>query len=370
LVGIAIDGATGYGRAVMRGVMRYANLQRRWLIHEEFRPMSSLSNRWPRCDGAVAAGTSAATFEHIRRRSRHVVHCSSSGDPSQTPIVCLDDVAAGELAANHLLDCRLENFGFLGWGSPPTSANRAHGFVTALQRRGFSCNTCSVDWRKPNWRKLSQWVRALPKPIGVMAVDDTTAHDLAAACLEANIAVPDRVAIIGVNNDDLLCESAWPPLSSVEGDFSRIGYAAAGILDRLLNGETLRREERVVRLPPLGVVARLSTDVLAVDEPNVADAVRYIREHACDPCAVGDVLRHVPVARRWLERQFVQKLGRTPHDEIMRVRMEAARRLLLQINLSIPDVAARCGFSAVSNFGRAFAQAYAATPGAYRRASR
>lgn len=354
----------------MRGVMRYANLQRRWLIHEEFRAMSAPPKAWPRCDGAIAGGTSSAAFRHIRKRSRHVVHCSSSGDPDQTPVVCLDDVAAGELAANHLMDCRLEHFGFIGWGSPPTSANRARGFVEALGRRGFSCNICSVDWRRPQWQRLIQWVRDLPKPVGIMAVDDTTAHDLAAACLEANLAVPDRVAIIGVNNDDLLCESAWPPLSSVEGDFSRIGYSAARILDRLLEGQTLRPEERLIRLPPLGVVPRLSTDVLAVDEPNVADAVRYIREHACNPCTVGDVLRHVPVARRWLERQFVQKLGRTPHDEIMRVRMESARRLLLQANLSIPDVAERCGFSAVSNFGRAFAQAYANTPGAFRRASR
>src|SRR5581483_3121436 len=150
-------------------------------------------------------------------------------------------------------------------------------------------------------------------------------RDLAAACREADIAVPEHVAIIGVNNDDLLCESAWPPLSSVEADFSRVGYAAARILDRLLTGESLAPEERVVLVPPLGVVKRQSTSTLAISDPNLAAAVRYVREHACDPCTVGDVLREVPVGRRWLERQFTVQLGRSPHDEIARVRIETAQ---------------------------------------------
>jgi LacI family transcriptional regulator len=202
-----------------------------------------------------------------------------------------------------------------------------------------------------------------------MAVDDSAAHDLAAACLKAGIGVPDHVAIMGVNNDDLLCDSAWPPLSSVDCDYSRVGYIAAGMLDRLLKDEKLPKAEREVRLAPLGVVRRQSTDLLAVDEPEVADAVRYIREHACDPCSVGDVLRHVPVGRRWLERQFMKKLGRNPHDEIMRVRIETAKRLLLQPELTLPDIAERCGFAANQNLGRAFRDATGVTPGVYRRAA-
>jgi len=211
------------------------------------------------------------------------------------------------------------------------------------------------------------WLRELPKPIGIMAFDDAAAHDLAAACLDADIGVPEHVAIIGVNNDDLLCESAWPPLSSIEADFSRMGYVAAKHLDAILRGEKLAPELRFVKLPPLGVVQRQSTDVLAVDDPNLADALRFIREHACDPCGIDDVLRHVPVGRRWLERQFLKTLGRSPHAEITRVRIEAAQRLLLQPELRLPEIAERCGFSVMQTFTRAFRINAKITPAAYRR---
>src|SRR5256885_11835243 len=117
---------------------------------------------------------------------------------------------------------------------------------------------------------LIDWLRRLPKPVGILALDDTNAHDVAEACLEAGISVPEHVAIVGVNNDDLLCESAWPPLSSINADFSRMGFAAAQLLDRLMAGAKLRPEETKTRLPPLGVVQRQSTSVLAIQDENLA----------------------------------------------------------------------------------------------------
>jgi LacI family transcriptional regulator len=170
-----------------------------------------------------------------------------------------------------------------------------------------------------------------------------------------------------VNNDDLLCESAWPPLSSVEVDYSRMGYLAARHMDEMLNGKRMKRSQQYVLLPPLEVVQRQSTDVLAVNNADVAEAIRYIREHACRPCTVPDVLNHVPVGRRWLERQFNSTLGRTPHDEIIRVRIDAAQRLLLQPEISLDEIAARCGFSAYQNFIRTFRHVAGITPAAYRR---
>lgn len=199
-----------------------------------------------------------------------------------------------------------------------------------------------------------------------MASEDGVAHDLAAACQEAGIAVPDQVAIIGVDNDDLLCEAGWPPLSSIESDFARMGFQAAALLDRLLRGEKLAAEDCVIRLPPIGVVQRVSTSVLAVKDPALAEAVRFIREHACDPCSVDDVLREVAVGRRWLERQFVAQLGRTPHEEIVRVRIDNAKRLLVRPEFGVVHVAERCGFSKVQ-FMRAFRQLMGTTPAVYRR---
>jgi LacI family transcriptional regulator len=306
-----------------------------------------------------------------------VITCSGGGDPKLSPVVSLDDEAAGALAAQHLIDCRLERFAFYTPASiaAHVARGRLAGFRRIIEARGWECFVSPVPFpsevdrlTQVHWPKLMEWLRQLPKPIGIFAGEDGLAHDLAGACLAADVGVPDHVAIIGVNNDDLLCEGAWPSLSSVEADFTRVGYHAAMLLDRMLNGQRLNEADRVARLPPLGVVQRVSTSLLAVSEPALADAIRFIREHACDPCSVDDVLREVPVGRRWLERQFVSQLGRTPHDEIIRVRIETAKRLLLQPELSVRLVGERCGFSRVQ-FGRAFRQVTGMTAAAYRRST-
>lgn len=377
LVGVFVDGVSTYGRSILRGVMRFANLQRRWVLHEDLWAAAESTRQLPGCDGAIYAGIGVAGLDVVRQRCRHVIACSGSADPALTPVVSLDDHAVGAMAARHLMDCQLERFAF--YGQTPgnvLAGKRLAGFCAALGKRAFRCDVSPVAWPTGvEWLThvhrpaLIAWLRALPKPVGVMAVDDAAAHDLAAACLEADLGVPDHVAILGVNNDDLLCEGAWPPVSSIEADYTRVGYAAARMLERLLAGEELAPAERHVRLPPLNVVQRQSTSVLAIANADLADAVRFIREHACDPCTVHDVLRHVPVGRRWLEKQFAATLGRTPHDEITRVRMDAARRLLLQPELKVVEVAERCGFSAVQNFARAFREVMRTTPAAYRRAA-
>jgi LacI family transcriptional regulator len=380
LVGIAVEGVTAYGRSILRGVMRYANLQRRWVLHEDLWHVSESLAHWPECDGSVIAGVELNVFDYINAHSRFAVSCSGTTRvmrPSAMPVVTLDDEATGALAAKHLMDCGLRHFAFHGAAQQRNIVGNArfNGFRRTLAKCGFECGESEIDWpthisllTHAHHPALIEWLRSLPKPVGIMAADDANARDLAAACREANIAVPEHVAIIGVNNDDLLCESAWPPLSSVEVDFSRMGYLAAKLLDRMMGGEKLAPEETDIRLAPLQVVQRVSTNILAVASTDLADAIRFIREHACDPCSVSDVLRAVPVARRRLERQFVAQLGRTPHDEIARVRIETAQRLLHQLDLTIPDVAERCGFTAFQSFHRFFQQHTSTTPAAYRRA--
>jgi LacI family transcriptional regulator len=373
LVGIAADGSSGYGRDVVLGITRYSNAQRRWEFYTVTN--TTFSNlKWPQCEGAIFAGIDSNTLQLIRSRSKHIVSCSGSSDPTQYPVVSLDDFAVGVSAGSHLLECRLQNFAFYGTLGSPLSDNRLAGFTYEVGRRGFSVVQCPFAFDRGfqhgklnPWIELTDWLRGLPKPVGVMAIDDVAASYLASACRHAEIGIPEELAIIGVNNDELACESAVIPLSSVEGGFERIGYTAARLLDRLMLGEKLSRDEQLTRLPPLPVVTRLSTDMLAVNEPHVAAALMFIREHACDPCSVEDILRHVPAGRRWLERQFDQKLGRSPGDEIQRIQMETAKRLLIQPALTIPEIALRCGFSSSPTFGRAFLRIVGTTPAAYRR---
>jgi LacI family transcriptional regulator len=212
-----------------------------------------------------------------------------------------------------------------------------------------------------------EWLKDLPKPIGIMAVDDGAAAYLVSACRHADLSVPEQVAVIGVNNDEVLCEIACTPISSVDAGFTRVGYGAARLLDRLLRGEQPTSAEKAVRLPPLGVMKRLSTDLYAIDDLQLAEVIRYIREHACDPCTVEDVARVAAVGRRNLERRLSRTLGRTPGEEILRVRMETAKRLLLQPDLGLDIVAQRSGFSGMPAFSRAFTRVNAVAPSEFRR---
>ncbi len=377
LIGVLVDGITGFGRAIMRGVMRHANLQRRWLLHREFQRHSDIKSfKLPKLDGAIVGGMGLGQISQLEKICPNLVLCTGNLAPStRNCVVHMDDYATGAMAAEHLMDCRLQHFAFFGYDpAQRLSTNRFLGFKKTLENRGNTCIDLGLGWPESldhsnhkYWEHLLHFLKNAPKPIGIMAIDDTAASDLASACLQMNISVPDQVAIVGVNNDDLLCESSWPAISSIEADYSRAGYFAAGLLERILAGERIKASEREIVFQPLGVVKRQSTDILAVDDPNLADAVRYIREHACDPCNVDDVLRAVPVGRRWLERQFMSKIGRSPHDEITRVRVEAAKRLLKQPELSIPDIAARVGSSAVQNFCRTFEQAVGQTPSVYRK---
>ena len=174
-------------------------------------------------------------------------------------------------------------------------------------------------------RQLSNWVKQLPKPIGIMACYDLRGQQLLEVCRRMGIAVPDEVAVIGVDNDELLCNLSDPPLSSIIPDTHRTGYEAAHILDRLMSGKKCATRE--VRIAPLGIVTRQSTDVLAIADTDISQAVRFIRQHACDGIKVEDVLNAVPLSRRVLENRFKRLLGRTPHDEILRMQFQRSRAI-------------------------------------------
>jgi LacI family transcriptional regulator len=198
-----------------------------------------------------------------------------------------------------------------------------------------------------------------------MACNDFRGVQALDACRRAGVAVPEEVAVIGVDNEVLACELAYPPLSSVIPDCRRIGYEAAALLDHMMADSSAPREHRVI--PPLGLATRQSTDVTAIADPCVADAVRFIREHALEGIGVEDVLDHVPVSRSVLQRRFRAALGRTVHEVIAGVRLRRAKQLLVETDLPLPAVAERSGFSHSEYLITAFRRATGTTPGAYRR---
>jgi LacI family transcriptional regulator len=215
---------------------------------------------------------------------------------------------------------------------------------------------------------LRRWLRELPKPVGIMACYDIRGQQVLDACRSAGLAVPAEVAVIGVDNDELLCDLASPPLTSVVPNAHRTGYEAAGLLDRLMAGKRVAAAPTLIA--PLGVAARQSTDVLAVDDREVARAVQFIREHACDGINVGDVLRVVPLSRRVLEMRFQRLLGRTPREEILQARLGRVKQLLGETDLPLYLIAERTGFEHVEYLSVVFRREAGTTPSAFRAAAR
>jgi LacI family transcriptional regulator len=212
---------------------------------------------------------------------------------------------------------------------------------------------------------VARWIKSLPKPLGLMACNDFRGIQALDASRRVGIAVPEEVAVIGVDNEELACKLAYPPLSSVVPHARSIGYEAAALLDCLMSGEPEPTTE--LSIPPVEVISRLSTDVNAIADPGVAEAMRFIREHACEGIGVIDVLSRVPVSRSVLQRRFRSLLGRSIHGVIAGVRLQRAKQLLVETDLPLSVIAQRTGFSHVEYLCAAFRKASGFPPGTYRR---
>jgi LacI family transcriptional regulator len=310
----------------------------------------------------------------VIRCGRPAVDVSAARLLPDLPWVETDDEAIARAAAEHLMERGLRHFAYFGDDRFNWSKWRQDHFVRIARERGGEC--CAVytatrssgrDWEREE-NELAGWIQGLPKPVGVMACYDIGGRQVLDACRRAGVAVPDEVAVVGVDNDGLLCELSDPPLSSVEPDARRTGYTAAEILDRLMRGRRVPVLSH--RIPPIGVVTRQSSDTMAVADGDVAEAVRFIRENACSGISVKDVLQRVPLSRRALETRFVKAVGRTPHAEVERVRLERAKHLLAATELPVYEVARRTGFRYQEYLSVAFRRYTGVSPTQFRKEAR
>jgi LacI family transcriptional regulator len=211
---------------------------------------------------------------------------------------------------------------------------------------------------------IDTWLGSLPTPVGVMASNDMRGLEILDGCRAVNLKVPEHVAVIGVDDDTLLCGLCNPPLSSVLPNAEQIGYEAAALLDRLMQGGRAPFKERLI--PPLGIATRLSTDVLAIEDTAFALALRFIHEHACHGITVEDVLQYVPLSRMTLERRFRKYLGRSPHAEIRKVQLARAKQLLIETDHPIYRIAQLVGFDHTEYFNVIFKREVGQPPGRFR----
>ena len=261
------------------------------------------------------------------------------------------------------------HFAYCGDARFAWSAARGEYFSLFIRGSGGTCAVYAAEKARTGGDAetdgIARWLRGLPKPVAVFACYDARGQCVLDACRRAGLAVPEEVAVLGVDNDAVLCALSPPPLSSISLNTQRTGWQAAALLALMMGGGKVPAETQLV--PPLGVVTRQSTDVLAVDDPPVARALRYIREHACEGLGVSDVLRHCPMARRTLEARLKALLGRTPRAEIARVQMNRVKELLASTDLALAEIAGRAGFRHPEYLSVVFKRETGVTPGEYRK---
>lgn len=308
-------------------------------------------------------------LEHI---PGHKVELYPFGTRPKWPAISSDDAAVGRLAAEHFLGMGLRHFAYFGDQFHDYSRLRRAGFENSLKAAaapgGGTQNSLSFfpyyERGKRNWRQgVREWIGSLRFPVGIFSANDLFATELMEELAQTDWKIPEEIAILGVDNDDLLCNLAYPPISSVVPGFRQAGRTAVGLLSQLLAGQ--REGPSEILVPPLRVVPRQSTDILHVPDAQVAAAVRYIRSHAQDNLSVKELVQKVPGNRRRLEKKFFDLIGRTPLEEIHRVRIAKAKLLLLE-GKSIEQVAYEMHFSSPKYFATLFHRITDLTPSEFK----
>lgn len=371
-IALLIETSNAYARGLLRGVRAYAQEHGRWSTYLVEHGRGDPPPRWIRDwkgDGIIARIENQKIARAIKATGLSVVDVSAARLIPAAPWVETDDSAIARIVVDHLAERGFDHFAYCGDSRFKWSGLRQQCFADLVASRGRTCHTLvtEIDGAadpERQQREISRWIKKLPKPIGIMACYDIRGRQVIDACRGVGVAVPDEVAVIGVDNDELLCDLSDPPLSSVIPDSHRTGYAAADLLEQMMRGKPV--DANGLFIPPIGVATRRSTDVLAIGDPHVVSAMRYIRDHACDGINVEDVLRHVPVSRRILESRFRSHLGRTPHQQIARLQLDRAKQLLRDTDLPLADIAARAGFSHAAYLSAVFKKSTGEPPSHYR----
>lgn len=301
-----------------------------------------------------------------------VVDLNDLHENLKLPWVGSDHRAIGCLGAQHLLERGFRNFAFCGFSQELWAQQRRDGFCSVLAKEKLPVLTYESFWRGPSvlrWdldiKQITEWLKDMPKPVGIMACNDLRALHLLDACQQLEVLVPEEVAVVGVDNEEILCELCNPPLSSVEPNTDLIGYRAAELLESLMAGQSSARQR--IRIDPVRVVTRRSSDTHAIKDRIVATAARFIQEQALHGCSVTDVTKYIRASRSFLERRFRQFLKRSPQAEIRRVQINRIKELLTVTDFTLEKISELSGFEHPEYMSVVFKRLVGQTPGQYRK---
>jgi LacI family transcriptional regulator len=348
-VALLFETPNAYARGLLVGVGEYILSHGPWRVHLAFFGFNDSPPPWLSSwdgQGIILRGENRAMAKAVAELSIPMVDMTPSRLLQNAPWVKSDDALVAKLAAQHFFERGFRNFAFCGDSRLNVSNRRCDYFKICLQDHGHQCHVFDLNNGATSGdaetEAIGGWLKQLPKPVAVFAFNDGRGQQVLDGCRRTELAVPEEVAVLGVDNDEVLCTLSPPPMSSVVLNPRRSGWEAATLLEGMMRGEKIAAIGHFT--PPVGVNVRQSTDVLAVDDPQIARALRYIREHACERIGVGEVLQHCPMSRRLLEMRFKKLLGRTPREEILRVQVNRAKELLIGTRLPIAEIAERAGF--------------------------
>lgn len=348
-VALLFETTNSYARSLLVGIGEYMLSHGPWAVHyaelgPTDRPPKWLSG-WDG-QGIIIRGENRRLAAAVKKLPIPVVDLTPSRLLPSAPWVKSDDAAVAWLGAQHFLNRGFHNFAFCGDRRFSWSDRRGAQFGLLVRGSGHSVAYYKAQGNLPDddgeIDAIGEWLVGLSKPVGVFACYDNRGREVLEACRRRGLAVPEEVAVLGVDNDEVLSVLSPPPLSSVILNPRRVGWEGAALLALMMKGEVIKPTAHMI--PPVGVKTRQSSDILAVADRKVAEALRYIREHACEGISVSDLLRRVPMARRSLETRFRKLLGRTPREEILRVQLNRVKQLLTATKLPVWEIADRTGF--------------------------
>jgi LacI family transcriptional regulator len=359
------------------GLLRYSiehSCNWSYITSPESLALSVLELRGWRGDGIITALNTPSEAACVKQLKIPTVNISGTLHKTPVPRVSLDNGMVGQLAADHLIERGFQAFAYYGLRDVAYSLVRQQAFDARLAASGFhsvallmppTYRAKGLQWRDQQ-RRLIRWLGSLSKPVGLFAVTDYRARQVLDACRQIGLRVPQQVAVIGVDNEEVICAHVQPQLTSVARNNQQEGYHAAAILDQLIRGRKVETTEEMI--PPIGVVARESTETVAFKDVRLCQAIEYLNKHIEDPIGVQEMASHVGVSRRWMEYAFRDALKVSPYQYIRNRRLTLAQHLLGEEPATkIYQIARRTGFSSAKQLSMSFCQEFGQSPREYQR---
>lgn len=374
-IAVLFDISRGSERQILQGVIKYSKLKGFWSFYTptvNYSSANGLNERWKDfksddIDGFLVSRTEF--MDKILSKGKPVVYVGVSKQDYDLPVILSDGEKIGKMAAEHFLEKKYVNFAFCGFEQISWSQQRSRSFRDAVVEKGFDYYdyTEAKKNSKNKGYSFADWIHELPKPLGLFACNDDRARQLANVIADEGFDIPRDIAVLGVDNDEFICELSNPPLSSIALNFEQGGYRAGKILQEMITGRQITEEEAKILVKPVFIEIRRSSDIFSIEDKEVLDALSFIRDNSYKVISVSDVVQEVGSSRRRFEAKFRKIIGHSIYDEIRKVKVEQICKYLVQTDWPIANIAMKLGHSSIDHFSRFFKREMDMSPSAYRK---